>query len=74
MDEITNSYRNVFNGILRKASKSDQGAVFVLGKGIKVIYESEIYIIQWIYDSGFCEITRDNEIKLVKLSDLTPLE
>jgi hypothetical protein len=50
------------------------GGIFLLVKGSKVIFESIIYEIHWVYDSGYCEIKNDEHIKLVKLSDLTPLE
>ncbi|KAF0815531.1 hypothetical protein KIS4809_5717 [Bacillus sp. ZZV12-4809] len=46
----------------------------MFNKGTKVIFESKIYIIHWIYDSGYCEIKRDNEIKLVKFSELSPVD
>jgi hypothetical protein len=46
----------------------------MLVKGSKVLFNSEIYVIHWIYESGFCEIKDEHVIKLVKLSDLTPLE
>lgn len=46
----------------------------MLVKGCKVIFESEIYVIHWIYESGYCELKKDIDIKLVKLSDLTPLK
>ncbi|EIJ83643.1 hypothetical protein MGA3_00015 [Bacillus methanolicus MGA3] len=46
----------------------------VLVRGTKVKFESDIYVIYWIYNSGFCEIKKDHDFKLVKLSDLTPLD
>lgn len=42
--------------------------------GMRVLYESEIYIIQYIYNSGYCEIKNINRqfnVLLVKLSELT---
>lgn len=41
--------------------------------GISVLYKSEIYIIQYIYNSGYCEIKNINrrfDVLLVKLSEL----
>jgi hypothetical protein len=64
---------NVFTDILNNGSHSDPGSNIVLVIGSKVIFESEIYVILWIYDSSFCEIKKDNNIKLVKLSDVTEL-
>ncbi|EIJ80809.1 hypothetical protein MGA3_10920 [Bacillus methanolicus MGA3] len=46
----------------------------VLVRGSKVKFESEIYVIFWIYNSGYCEIKKDHDSKLVTLSDLTPLD
>ncbi|WP_408010044.1 hypothetical protein ACJROX_07080 [Pseudalkalibacillus sp. A8] len=46
-------------------------------KGTKVLYESEIYMILWIYDDGWCEISKDSDpfkVDLVKIEELTPLE
>ena len=53
---------------------SDFGGIFILIKSGKFLFESKIYVIHWIYESGYCEISNHNGIKLVKLSDLTPLE
>jgi hypothetical protein len=72
--KITVCFLNVFTGILNNGSHSDPGGIIVLVKGSKVLFESEIYVIHWIYDSGFCEVKKEDHIKLVKLSDLTPLE
>ena len=43
--------------------------------GDVVIYESKVYKIVHIYDSGFCEIKKKDstyEVLLVKLSELSP--
>lgn len=45
--------------------------------GNKVIYDSEIYTIIYIYNNGYCEIRNKNhefEVLCVKLSDLAYLE
>jgi hypothetical protein len=60
--------------MLDNGSISDTRGHLLLVIGSKVIFESKIYVIHWIYDSGYCEIKSDDHIKLVKLSDLTPLE
>jgi hypothetical protein len=60
--------------MLNNGSHSDHRGHFLLVKGSKVLFESRIYVIHWIYESGYCEIKNDDHIKLVKLSDLTPLE
>jgi hypothetical protein len=48
-------------------SISDIRGHLLLVIGSKVIFESNIYVIHWIYDSGYCEIKNDDHIKLVKL-------
>jgi hypothetical protein len=60
--------------MLDNGSISDTRGHLLLVIGSKVIFESKIYVIHWIYDSGYCEIKNDDYITLVKLSDLTPLE
>lgn len=46
----------------------------MLSNGSKVLFNSKTYTIYFIYESGFCEIKKNNDIKLVKLADLTPIE
>jgi hypothetical protein len=60
--------------MLENGSISDTRGHLLLVIGSKVIFESKIYVIHWIYDSAYCEIKIDDHIRLVKLSDLTPLE
>lgn len=41
--------------------------------GMRVLYKDGIYTIQYIYDSGYCEIkntTRQFDVVLVNLSEL----
>lgn len=42
--------------------------------GDVVFYESKLYRIVYIYDSGYCEIKKEDsiyEVKLVKMSELS---
>ena len=48
--------------MLDNGSISDTREHFLLVKGSKVIFESKIYVIHWIYDSGYCEIKNDDHI------------
>lgn len=45
----------------------------MLANGDKVLFESEIYTIYYIYDSGYCEISNHRTVRLVELTELFPL-
>ena len=53
------------SGILDKALRLLEDFRFV-EIGSKVQYQSKVYTIKWIFESGYCEIEKDRTILLVK--------
>ncbi|MFC3883876.1 hypothetical protein ACFOU2_10325 [Bacillus songklensis] len=64
---------------VKEGSQADihRGLHLKLEVGSKVLYDSEIYTIIYIYNNGYCEIRNENhqfEVLCVKLSELAHLE
>lgn len=57
-----------------QGSRTNFWRIVNLQVGTKVQFKADIYIIHWIYESGYCEIKNDDHIKLVALTELTPLD
>ncbi|GAA2714283.1 hypothetical protein GCM10009865_43150 [Aeromicrobium ponti] len=45
----------------------------IISIGAKVVYKSDMYTVIWVYETGFCEIKKAFNTKLVHKSELNLL-